>query len=187
MYLRKIGAGAGALDSRLPNLTPTHAGLVVPLSPESIGLLLAVVATVALALVVLLGRETWRRRRAERGTAEVRSQLQTVTATMREGVIAYDMARRLKFVNPAFERLTGYPEDELLEQEFLQYIHPEDRPAIVGEWDRLAEGGALRDQEYRVVTRTGQIRWCSSSWEPMRDESGRQIGYMGTEFDITER
>jgi PAS domain S-box-containing protein len=159
---------------------------VVPLFPDSTELLLAAAGSVALALV-LLWREWRRRQRAERSTAEVRSQLQTVTGTMREGVIAYDMARRLKFVNPAFERLTGYPEDELLEQEFLQYIHPEDRPAIVAEWDRLAEGGALRDQEYRVVTRAGQIRWCSSSWEPMRDESGRQIGYMGTEFDITER
>jgi PAS domain S-box-containing protein len=106
---------------------------------------------------------------------------------MREGVIAYDMDLKLKFVNPAFERLTGYPDEELRDQEFLQYIHPEDRPAIIAEWDRLAQGRALRDQEYRVVTRTGQIRWCSSSWEPMRDESGRQIGYLGTEFDITER
>jgi PAS domain S-box-containing protein len=106
---------------------------------------------------------------------------------MREGVIAYDMSRQLKFVNPAFERLTGYPEDELRDQQFLQYIHPDDRPAILAEWDRLAQGGALRDQEYRVVTQAGQIRWCSSSWEPMRDESGRQIGFLGTEFDITER
>ena len=106
---------------------------------------------------------------------------------MREGVIAYDMERRLTFVNPAFERLTGYPTEDLREQEFLQYIHDEDRPAILAEWDRLAQGGALRDQEYRVITRSGQTRWCSSSWEPMRDEGGRQIGYMGTEFDITER
>src|SRR5919206_535896 len=84
-------------------------------------------------------------------------------------------------------RDSRYPDEELREQEFLQYIHPDDRPAIIAEWDRLAQGGALRDQEYRVVTRAGQIRWCSSSWEPMRDESGRQIGDMGTEFDITER
>ena len=119
--------------------------------------------------------------------AEVRSQLQTVTATMREGVIAYDMDRQFRFANPAFERLTGYPSDELRDQDFLQYIHDDDRPAILAEWDRLAHGGALRDQEYRVVTRSGQIRWCSSSWEPMRDEAGRQIGYLGTEFDITER
>jgi PAS domain S-box-containing protein len=106
---------------------------------------------------------------------------------MREAVIAYDMDQRLKFINPAFERLTGYPEDELRDQEFLSYIHAEDRPAILAEWDHLAQGGALRDQEYRVVTRAGQVRWCSSSWEPMRDETGRQIGYMGAEFDITER
>ena len=106
---------------------------------------------------------------------------------MREGVITYDMDRRLTFVNPAFERLTGYTADDLREQDFLQYIHDDDRPAILGEWDRLAQGGALRDQEYRVVTRAGQTRWCSSFWEPMRDEVGRQIGYMGTEFDITER
>ena len=155
--------------------------------PISLLLTGGVAIALLVGLIVLLGREARRRRRVERAAAEVRSQLQTVTATMREGVIAYDMARRLKFVNPAFERLSGYPEEDLRDQEFLQYIHPDDRPAILAEWDRLAQGGALRDQEYRVVTRGGQIRWCSSSWEPMRDETGRQVGYMGAEFDITER
>jgi PAS domain S-box-containing protein len=148
---------------------------------------LTVVAVALVALLLLLRRESRRRRHAQQTSDELRSQLQTVTATMREGVIAYDMDRRLKFVNPAFERLTGYPEDELRDHDFLQYIHPEDRPAIVAEWERLSHGHALRDQEYRLVTRAGQVRWCSSTWEPMRDENGRQVGYLGTEFDITER
>lgn len=162
---------------------------MVPLSQIPSSLLIAGVVAIALLVTVtaLLWREHRGRKRAQRSTAEVQSQLQTITATMREGVIAYDMDRHLRFVNPAFERLTGYADDELREQEFLQYIHPDDRPAILAEWDRLAQGRALRDQEYRVVTRNGQIRWCSSSWEPMRDETGRQIGYMGAEFDITER
>ena len=73
-----------------------------------------------LLLLVLLWREGRRRRRAERSAAATQSQLQTVTATMREGVIAYDMDRQLTFVNPAFERLTGYPVEDLREQEFLQ-------------------------------------------------------------------
>ena len=162
---------------------------MVPLIQLPGAILLAGGALLALSvlLLALLWRERRRRRRAELSTAEFQSQLQTVTATMREGVITYDMERRLTFVNPAFERLTEYPIDDLREQEFLQYIHHEDRPAILAEWDRLAQGGALRDQEYRVITRSGQARWCSSSWEPMRDEAGRQVGYMGTEFDITER
>jgi PAS domain S-box-containing protein len=162
---------------------------VVPLTQLPVPLLIAGGTATALLLLLtaLAWREHRRRRQAERSLAEVRSQLQTVTATMREAVIAYDMDHRLKFINPAFERLTGYPEEDLRDQEFLAYIHGEDRPAILAEWDRLTQGGALRDQEYRVVTRFGQIRWCSSSWEPMRDETDRQIGYMGTEFDITER
>jgi PAS domain-containing protein len=100
-------------------------GLVVPLIQLPGAFLLAGGALLALSvlLVGLLWRERRRRRRAERSTAEIQSQLQTVTATMREGVITYDMERRLRFVNPAFERLTGYPIDDLREQEFLQYIH----------------------------------------------------------------
>ncbi|HMH55059.1 MAG TPA: PAS domain-containing protein, partial [Gemmatimonadales bacterium] len=162
---------------------------MVPLTQIPATLLIAggAAAALLLLLTVLAWREHRRRRQVESSLAEVRSQLQTVTATMREAVIAYDMDLRLKFINPAFERLTGYPEDELRDQDFLAYIHAEDRPAILAEWDRLTQGGALRDQEYRVVTRFGQIRWCSSSWEPMRDETGRQIGYLGAEFDITER
>ncbi|MDQ3222404.1 MAG: PAS domain S-box protein [Gemmatimonadota bacterium] len=162
---------------------------MVPLIQLPGSFLLAGGALLALSVLLLglLWRERRRRGGAERHTAEIQSQLQTVTATMREGVITYDMERRLTFINPAFERLTGYQVEDLREQEFLQYIHDGDRPAILAEWDRLAQGNALRDQEYRVITRNGQIRWCSSSWEPMRDEAGRQVGYMGTEFDITER
>ena len=141
----------------------------------------------ALLLLIVLLIVWLKRRRAERAAAEARGHLRTVTATMREGVVAYDMSLRLTFVNRAFERLTGYPEEDLRDQEFLQYVHPDDRPALAAEWERLAQGGSLRDQEYRVVARGGQVRWSSSSWEPLRDESGRQIGYLGTEFDITER
>jgi PAS domain S-box-containing protein len=162
---------------------------VVPLGSLPLNYLLAGAAALGLLLLLaaLLWREHRERRRAERSRAEARSQLETVTATMREAVIAYDMDRQLKFINSAFERLTGYPEDELRDRDFLSYIHPQDKPALLAEWDRLARGGSLRDQEYRVITRHGQTRWCSSTWEPMRDSAGRQIGYLGTEIDITER
>jgi PAS domain S-box-containing protein len=141
----------------------------------------------ALVLLVLLIRQYRRQRHAAQAVAEARGHLHSITATMREGVIAYDMGLGFTFANPAFERLTGYTAEDLADQEFLQYLHPEDRPALIAEWDRLKRGGALRDQEYRVVTRDGQVRWSSSSWEPLRHEDGRQIGYLGTEFDITER
>jgi len=61
---------------------------VVPLSSLPLNYLLA--GGAALGLLVLLLALLWRehrgRRRAERLQAEVRSQLETVTATMREAV-----------------------------------------------------------------------------------------------------
>ncbi len=163
------------------------AGLIQGIPPETLALAVVVLAGVALVLLAALVMQMLGRRREAHAAAEARGHLRAVTATMREGVIAYDLKLQLAFVNPAFERLTGYPEEDLRDQEFLQYIHPDDRPALTAEWDRLTQGGALRDQEYRVVTRNGQERWSSSTWEALRDESGRQIGYLGTEFDITER
>jgi PAS domain S-box-containing protein len=161
--------------------------LINPVEGSSTTTIVAGGVVLVLALAALAGLEWGRRRRADAAAATARNQLRTVTASMREGVIAYDMDLRLTFVNPAFERLTGYISEDLQDQEFLQFVHPDDRPALVAEWERLTKGGALRDQEYRVVTRAGQVRWCASDWEPVRDERGRQIGYLGTEFDITER
>ena len=114
-----------------------------------------------------------RRRRAELAAADhARASCGRSPPACAKGVIAYDMDLQLTFVNPAFERLTGYVAEDLRDQEFLQYVHPDDRPALLAEWERLAEGGALRDQEYRLVTRAGQVRWCASAWEPLRDEAG---------------
>ena len=149
--------------------------------------LVAVAVLLGFGLIAAILTERRRRRRAEVAGDVAAGQLRAITAGMREGVIAYDMDRQLSFVNPAFERLTGHPAEDLRDQEFLQYIHPDDRPALLAEWGRLAEGGSLRDQEYRVVTAAGHVRWCASTWEPLRDDRGRQIGYLGNEFDITER
>lgn len=142
---------------------------------------------ITVALLGLLLWQTVRRRRAIGEARALRGELDAVTAHMREGVIAYDLDRQLIYINRAFEELVGYPIEDIRDQEFLQYIHPDDRTAILAEWDHLSNGGVLRDQEYRVVTRGGQVRWTSAAWQPIRDRGGRQIGYLGTEFDITER
>jgi PAS domain-containing protein len=89
---------------------PTLAGLIEGIPPARLAAVAAGLAVLSLFLLVGLLVVWLRRRRAERAAAEARGHLRTVTATMREGVIAYDMRLQLSFVNRAFERLTGYPE-----------------------------------------------------------------------------
>ena len=129
-------------------MVPAVADLTDPLSPTALAATAALGLLLSLVLLALLVMQVRRLRRSRSEATAARGHLATVTATMREGVVAYDMQHRLTFVNPAFERLTGFPAEDLQDQEFLQYVHPDDRPALLAEWDRLAQGGSLRDQEY---------------------------------------
>ena len=81
-----------------------------------------------------------------------------------EMVLAYDMNRRLTFVNPAVYTLTGYSPSDLEQQQFICWVHAEDRDRMLGYWDRLFEGHAYQEEEYRLVTRDGRLKWMAASW-----------------------
>jgi PAS domain S-box-containing protein len=138
---------------------------------------------------IALGYRSERRRRraAELERAELRARLDSLTAHLHEAVVTCGPERDVRFVNAAFERLTGYRLADLQDRDFLEYIHPDDRRPLLEEWERLDRGEAIEGQEYRVVTRQGEVRWSAGSWRPLLDQRGRTLGYLGTELDITER
>jgi PAS domain S-box-containing protein len=140
------------------------------------------------AIVALAFRgERRRRRTAERRSLEAEARLRTLTTSLHEAVVTYGLDRQIAFANPAFEALTGYRQDQVGDLAFLEYVHPDDRSLLLAEWDQLDRGETIDGQEYRIVTRSGEIRWSASSWRPLYDDQNRHIGYFGTEFDITER
>ena len=70
---------------------------------------------------------------------------------------------------------------------FINWIAPDDQERMLKHWEDLYAGKAYSDVEFRLVTKSGQLKWCSSTWGPLFDEHGRQIGVQGSERDITER
>lgn len=100
-------------------------------------------------------------------------------------ILAYDMNRRLLYVNPAVRELTGYTVEEMRRQHFINWLHPDDEERMLRLWEPVFKGGAYRDEEFRVRTRDGRLKWFSASWGPLLDERGRQIGVQGIERDIT--
>jgi PAS domain S-box-containing protein len=155
-----------------------------------VSLVLAALAGAALAVLVLT-RRVWRLqtrcRTAELAQREAAARLRTLTEHLREAVITYGLDRQPRLANHAFELLTGYGVPDLTGLEFLHYIHPDDRRLLLAEWDRLDAGETIEGQEYRIVTRDGAVKWSAGTWRPLTDEAGESLGYLGTEFDITER
>jgi PAS domain S-box-containing protein len=154
------------------------------------------IATIALfasllALTVFAADRVRRQRNrikvAEGALRESEQKLRLMANNLSAMVLAYDMDHNLVFANPAVERLTGYSIAELQEKKFVCWVHEDDRARMLGYWEKLFQGAAYQDEEYRLVSKDGQVKWANATWGPIFDRDGRQIGVQGSERDITER
>jgi PAS domain S-box-containing protein len=91
------------------------------------------------------------------------------------------------YVNPAFEKISGYPVDEVLGHN-CRFLQGEDRdqPAL----DEL-RAALSEERESRVVLKNyrkdGTPFWNELYVSPVHDEEGRLTNFVGVQNDITER
>src|SRR5262249_50545877 len=62
-------------------------------------------------------------------------------------------------VNPAWERTLGYTISEMTSTPFLDFVHPDDRAATLGEVERLSKGEDTISFENRYRGKDGSYRW----------------------------
>ena len=95
--------------------------------------------------------------------------------------------RTIEYVSPAFERVWGRDARELLDDRkvWLESIHPEDVDRVREAVLRQGEGGY--DEEYRIVTPDGSVRWIWDRAFPVYDEKGAVHHVLGVAGDITHR
>ena len=71
-------------------------------------------------------------------------------------------------VNPAWTRLLGHAEHDLIGRSVLEWVHPDDRAALRAERDRLAGGAGVSRLENRYRHRDGS--WRRVAWTAVPDE-----------------
>jgi PAS domain S-box-containing protein len=110
-----------------------------------------------------------------------------IAENTRDVIFAYAMDRRLLYVNPSFEALTGYSVAELWQRGVIDYVHPQDRGRRQDLLEGCYRGQSFREVEFRIITKDGSVKWCLAGWGPLRDSAGRQIGIQGREHDVSQR
>jgi PAS domain S-box-containing protein len=91
----------------------------------------------------------------------------------------------LIYVNPAFERLTGYGRDEILYQDcrFLQ-SGDRDQPSLESVRMALKEGGSCR-QILRNYRKDGTPFWNELSLSTVKSEADGRTYFVGVQKDVT--
>lgn len=92
------------------------------------------------------------------------------------------------YLSPSYEEVWGRSRQGVLEQPitFLETVHPDDRPLVLGNFARSAQG-ELVEMEYRIVRPDGSTRWIASQSSPVRAAGGEVSRIIAITEDITER
>jgi diguanylate cyclase (GGDEF)-like protein/PAS domain S-box-containing protein len=127
------------------------------------------------------------RRAAQRDLETSERRLRMVTDNMNDVIFLYGMDRKLRYVTPSFEDLTGFTVEELFARNFLNDVHPDDEARMLPLWRAVFDGESYTGAEFRIINSDGREKWCWSAGSPVRDASGAQIGVQIRDADITAR
>lgn len=92
---------------------------------------------------------------------------------------------KFQFVNPQFQKLTGYSKDELLGiMNPLRLVFPKDRNMVKENAAKMLKGELTSPYEYRFVKKDGEIRWAMETVTSIQNDRRRII--LGYFMDVTK-
>lgn len=88
-----------------------------------------------------------------------------------------------KKVNPAFTKILGYSEEEMLNKPLINFVHPDDRDLTLAELKNVQKGKITTYLENRYIAKNGDIKWLSWTCAPLLEEA---LIFSATK-DVTEK
>jgi PAS domain S-box-containing protein len=89
---------------------------------------------------------------------------------------------RFQRVNPAFENVMGFSEEELLGTSLFDLVHPQDRAQTEDGYEKLAMGEPVTLMENRLLCKDGNYKWFAWSYYPVPEDD---LAF-GVGRDVTE-
>lgn len=94
---------------------------------------------------------------------------------------------QVKWVGGAVEKITGYSRDEIIAKGcWLFLVHQDDRQRISDILQKLVPGDTSKN-EFRIIAKSGEIRWLLESLLCEAGEEPGQLVLYGTSQDITDK
>jgi PAS domain S-box-containing protein len=143
------------------------------------------------AAVYLIYRDISERKKAERELRRSEGYLAEAQTLTHTGSWAWNVRTSSLFWSREIFRIYDYEyrEMESTWPQFLERVHPEDRPQIEQRARMEASGKEWLDSQidFRIILPNGTIKYLHSLAHPIRDNSGEINEVVGTVMDVTEQ
>lgn len=126
---------------------------------------------------------------AETKTAEAESvgkRLTTIVETVSEIIFQSNEQKELSYLNPAWNKITGYSVEESLHTSFLDYTLEEDIPKILSLRAKIHETEDQHQDVVRIKDKNRDIKWLQITARATKNDRGKIIGISGIMADVTE-
>jgi PAS domain S-box-containing protein len=100
-----------------------------------------------------------------------------------------DPSGKFIYVSPSCEWITGYHRNEFLDFDLvIKITHPDDRELLEQHFHEILNGSvAVHNIDFRIINRSGEMRWISHCCQPVYSKDGTFLGRRGSNRDITKR
>lgn len=99
-------------------------------------------------------------------------------------ILTTDASGKTNYLNKRWESYTGLSRAQLLDNGWMNVIHPDDLPAVKAKWEEALQNGTSIQVELRKRDKDGMYRWHLSRMLPMRDEDGNITMWIRSSTDI---
>ena len=133
--------------------------------------------------VLILARDITELIRTER----LQRRLITAVEQVNETIVITDLEGTILYVNPAFERITGYSSDEAVGRKpDLLSSGQHDKEFYLNMWATLSRG-EVWSGHFTNKKKDGSLYEEDATISPVRDEAGEVSNYVAVKKDVTER
>jgi two-component system cell cycle sensor histidine kinase/response regulator CckA len=95
----------------------------------------------------------------------------------------------LRHVSPSCKDYTGVSQTEFMENPglLLDIVHPDDVEKMAMHIQDDHTSGSLKSIEFRIIDRSGNVRWLSHKCQPVYDENHTFLGRRASNWEITDQ
>ncbi len=139
------------------------------------------------AIIVILLFNIRRRRRAEKALSVSEQRYRTLVETITDGVFTLDTQGNFTFLNPVFEKITGYSIQSFLGRHFTEVLSPESIPSTTKNFKRGLAGQPTPMNEVKLKNREGNTIPVEINMTTIMGPDGTPTGRIGVARDIADR